>query len=228
MNTGENDPPAPGALPSTDLDGDDRLLYDTVDMGADELYDPYSPTITITAPVGDIHKHPDALVPVEGTATDAFSGIATVKVWLDGTPDWPNAPVADYNSTTKEWTYAGWDMAAGSHTIYARAYDRAGNYADTNVTVEVSDITGPGGAAGIIYVKPSGSDSNSGLSWANAKATVQNALNTAYNGGNIYPEVWVAAADVCWYKFCTTQEWSSAIRRLRRHRNISGVKRLGG
>src|SRR5579862_6657623 len=43
--------------------------------------------------------------------------------------------------------------------------------------------------ANVVYVSPSGSDSNSGASWAQAKATVQAAINAAFTGD----QVWVKA-----------------------------------
>jgi parallel beta-helix repeat protein len=89
----------------------------------------------------------------------------------------PNSPCRDAGDDTAVQT--GWTDMDGQ----AR---KQGAHVD--IGADESDGTAYPTAPLIVFVKPGGDDSKDGLSWANAKQTVQAGIETAAGGG----EVWVA------------------------------------
>ena len=82
---------------------------------------------------------------VSGAASDA-NGVQWVDVKVDG-GSWIDTSGAD------SWSYAVTGLADGSHTIYARAVDNAGNIGEVSVIVTVQTeftITVTQGANGVI------------------------------------------------------------------------------
>ena len=138
------------------------------------------PTIQITNPAGtQIFKLPSTTsVEIEGTAEDSETGVAYVQVKIDGGA-WQTAA---YDPDTHVWTYT-WNNPS-SNRIWVHAMDFAGHLKEEYRDVTVS-------APQVIFVKTTGNNANSGWTWADAKLTVQAALNTAYTEGEI--EVWVKA-----------------------------------
>jgi hypothetical protein len=147
-----------------------------VKIPADSSY----PTIQITNPAGSqILKLPSTTsVQLAGTAEDSETGVAYVQVKIDGGA-WQTAA---YDPDTHVWTYT-WNNPT-SNRIWIHAMDFAGHLTEIYRDVTVS-------APQVIYVSKSGNNANSGWNWADAKLTVQAALNTAYTEGET--EVWVKA-----------------------------------
>ncbi len=74
------------------------------------------------------------VVTVTGSASDALSGVDRVRVRIDN-GEWEAA------TGTTSWSYE-WDtttVSDGSHTFTARVYDRAGNYVDRSVRVNIDN-----------------------------------------------------------------------------------------
>lgn len=99
--------------------------------------DTTAPTVAISSPAGG--STVTSTVSIAGTAADNAS-LARVEVRLDG-GSWVAA------TGTSSWSSSLSGLAAGSHTISARATDTSGNAATATVTVSVSapaaDTTAP-------------------------------------------------------------------------------------
>ena len=85
--------------------------------------DTLSPTLTVTSPQADAVL-PEGTVNVSWQGADALSGIDRFETSLDG-----GAFVGAGLATSRDLS----GLAAGSHTIVVRAYDRAGNVRDVSV-----------------------------------------------------------------------------------------------
>lgn len=96
------------------------------------LLDIGPPVIAITSPVSGANVSGTISVTVE--AADAISGIAGVTLLVDGHPAGAMSQ-APFNFSLNTST-----LTPGSHTITARAIDRAGNQGEASITVSVSQF----------------------------------------------------------------------------------------
>ena len=127
------------------------------------VYDAGHPTVVITSPTSGSYNN-TGIVTVKWTAGDAISGIAKVEISTDGTI-WTD--VTGINSDTLA-------LSDGSHTVYVRAKDNAGNTNMTSVTFTVdtlkpavsilTPINGSYNNTGSVLLSWTASDSGSGLS----------------------------------------------------------------
>jgi hypothetical protein len=89
------------------------------------MIDLSDPSVAITAPA-DGSSTNDASIAVSGTASDAISGLASVKLTVNGTPLGTNAML-----NTGTWSQSGVALQCGSNTIKATAKDKAGRTKDS-------------------------------------------------------------------------------------------------
>jgi hypothetical protein len=101
----------------------------TVDVG-----DADPPSVSITSPANGATVSGNVGITVSASDT---SGIARVWFYVDDVYIRSDA-AAPYNAV---WNATG--ASQGAHVIRARAYDNAGNFADTTITVNVGDATPP-------------------------------------------------------------------------------------
>ena len=98
------------------------------------------PTITIETPASEevlTGPSPSFAVNVTGTASDdAGGGLELVEVSIDG-------GAFSAATGTNSWTFATAPLAAGPHTINARAKDNAGNMSDVAVRSFTIEVTVP-------------------------------------------------------------------------------------
>lgn len=149
--------------------------------------DTSAPSTPIVTDDGDFTTSTSTLHARWSVAADPESGISGYQYAIGTTQG--GTQVLNWTQTTDlEATATGLSLdSTGSATYYfaVKAINGAGMPSDS---AGVSDgITCQ--PQKVIHVKPTGSDSNSGLSWALAKATVQAAIDTAGST----KEVWVAA-----------------------------------
>jgi hypothetical protein len=108
------------------------------------IVDSTAPSVAITSPAADSTLSADNLT-VQGTAADnsGGSGVNNVQVRLDSGPYVTATPKATGDWSTWSAPFSG--IADGSHTFYARATDKAGNYRDSSVaiTITTADTTAP-------------------------------------------------------------------------------------
>jgi hypothetical protein len=97
--------------------------------------DTTAPAVSITSPATG--SSVTGTVQVSGSATDVV-GVTAVQVSVDG-----GAWVAANGTSSWSWTWSTAGLAAGSHTVTARALDAAGNVGSASVTVS----TGGGASA---------------------------------------------------------------------------------
>ncbi|MBE7498680.1 MAG: PQQ-dependent sugar dehydrogenase [Verrucomicrobiaceae bacterium] len=120
------------------------------------------PVVALTSPVNGANVITPNPVALEATATDA-DGIVRVE-FFDGA-----TKVGE--DTTAPYTFSYSDIAQGTHTLFARAYDGVNNSADSaSVTINVTELPGLVRAK-INYqtaaaAVPSGYVADSGLSYA--------------------------------------------------------------
>jgi peptidoglycan/xylan/chitin deacetylase (PgdA/CDA1 family) len=92
------------------------------------------PEVSIESPAAD--SVVKGIVPVRAEASDSVSGVAAVTFSLDGTP------VGTDTTAPYEWN---WNtrppLAQEAHTLGARAFDLAGNFSETSITVTVDNTT---------------------------------------------------------------------------------------
>ncbi|HEY9047353.1 MAG TPA: glycosyl hydrolase family 18 protein, partial [Ohtaekwangia sp.] len=93
------------------------------------------PTVSITAPSNGTTVAVNASVVVNATATDSNGSITKVEFYLDGTK------VGEDTSSPYSYTVAS--VAAGNHTIQAKATDNAGNTATASVSISASNNASP-------------------------------------------------------------------------------------
>jgi YVTN family beta-propeller protein len=99
--------------------------------------DTIPPTISITSPTNGTVTSTSSIT-ISGTASDVGSGVANVKVSIDG------GTYSLANGTTS-WSFIKHGLAGGVHTINAKATDNAGNVGvsyDTNAVVGSSISVG--------------------------------------------------------------------------------------
>lgn len=94
--------------------------------------------VDLTKPVVQIVSGPNALTKetsatLRYTATDSGSGVAKVQCALDG------AAFADCDASTKDYT----GLAEGSHSFKIRAFDKAGNMAESSPYTWLIDLKRP-------------------------------------------------------------------------------------
>ncbi len=100
------------SLPSTDIDGDARIIYAAVDIGADEyIYDDTAPDTTITAMPSNPSNNRAASFAFTSTEPNSF-----FECKMDG---------GDYAVCMSPVIYS--DLTDGSHAFSVRASDRQGN-----------------------------------------------------------------------------------------------------
>ena len=108
------------------------------------LVDSTAPNVAITNPAAGSTLSVDSLT-LQGTAADntGGSGVNSVQVRLNSGSYITATPRAAGDWST--WTAPFSTIADGSHTFYARATDKAGNYRDSSVTITVttSDVIAP-------------------------------------------------------------------------------------
>jgi hypothetical protein len=95
------------------------------------IVDDTAPTVEITSPADGYRNNTGSLT-VAWAGSDSMSGIAYYTVSIDGIR-WSTVSGTSY-------TFSGLDE--GEHTVFVRAYDGAGNYAEDSITV-VIDSTAP-------------------------------------------------------------------------------------
>ena len=103
------------------------------------------PVINVRYPGEDIVQNTTAFH-VNGTCSDAFSGVALVQFSFDPNPDW-DAKVWAGATGTKEWSVDTLYLSEGEYTLYVRAFDHAymngGLYTQETVGRVVVDLTPP-------------------------------------------------------------------------------------
>jgi Big-like domain-containing protein/glucodextranase-like protein len=106
--------------------------------------DSTAPSVAITNPAGGSSVSTGTRT-VQGTASDnsGGSGVNTVQVRLDGGSYVTASPKAAGDWST--WSTSFNIATAGSHTIYAKVTDKAGNFKETSVTITATapDTTAP-------------------------------------------------------------------------------------
>jgi hypothetical protein len=130
------------------------------------------PSVSLTAPTASSTVSGTS-VTLTATSSDIV-GVAGVQFKVDGTNIGSAIASSPYTTT---WNSTG--VSDGSHTLYAVAEDTSGNYATSSVTVTV-DNTPPTASASYsclhnLYVSTTGNDANTGLSIAQAFATISHA-----------------------------------------------------
>ncbi|MFC2104718.1 choice-of-anchor Q domain-containing protein, partial [Bacteroidota bacterium] len=170
INTGNND--SIPAIITTDLEGIDRISQENIDMG------PYESQFLCVAP-----NNLNAINITKTSATLTWNPGYTETQW------------------ELEWGQSGFTQGNGTVvTANDSTYNLTG--LDESTKYEFYVRSGCGGSespwigpylfiTGIYYVKPDGNDSNDGLSWENALANPQTAINIAVENGA--EEVWIAA-----------------------------------
>ncbi|MDD1771970.1 MAG: right-handed parallel beta-helix repeat-containing protein [Methanomassiliicoccales archaeon] len=153
------------------------------------IYDVTAPSLAIDAPANG-YVNSTGSVMVTWTASDTLSGIDHYAVSSDGTT-WTNVTGTEHM----------FSLADGNYTLFVRAYDRAGNFNETNVTVSV-DTTAP-----VVVVSSPANDSYHGngvvpVNWtvSDAIAGVSSVLIRFDNG------TWVNVTDVTSYTNGTLSE----------------------
>lgn len=106
-------------------DGAGNTASDSVTFTVDTV----DPTLTITSPE-DGWETEDTSVTVEWTCTDAGSGLDRIEVSIDG---------GSFLSVGAATEHAFDGLAAGEHTVDVRAYDDAGNMAESSVSFTVTE-----------------------------------------------------------------------------------------
>jgi large repetitive protein len=101
--------------------------------------DNVSPKIAITSPSAHAPVQ-GADVAVSGTATDD-DGVDRVEIFSNGA--FVDRATCDAATGTWKFTWSAAGLSNGPATLRARAYDRAGNFADASVVVAVQDTTAP-------------------------------------------------------------------------------------
>ena len=99
--------------------------------------DTTNPTISITSPNDGAIKDTNSFT-VSGTASDSGSGLQKVEVKIDS---------GSYSTATgtSSWSFDVTNYPEGTHTITAKATDKAGNFATTSIDVTYTppDTTAP-------------------------------------------------------------------------------------
>ena len=114
-------------LISTNLDGYDSSRGDSDGITADLT----GPSSSITDPVNG-QTLTAITYTVQGTASDALSGVASVEVSTDGGNTW-NPAVG-----TTSWSYSWTLPDDGNYTLYARAVDAVGNAGQWSAPITVT------------------------------------------------------------------------------------------
>lgn len=135
------------------------LTAASVALEVANVADTTAPTVSLTdpTPAGQPagYDHIAGTVTLQATATDDSGSLNRVEFLVDGV-----LAHTDSVGTPPTYSYPGWDtttLADGSHTLVARAYDNAGNSADSPVTVTVNNggrWAGPGLAADLRLAPP--------------------------------------------------------------------------
>lgn len=152
------------------------------------VYDITAPTLTIDSPSTG-HVNGNGTVTVSWTANDTLSGIDHYAVSSDGI-NWTNVTGTEHM----------FSLADGNYTMYVRAYDRAGNFNETNVTVSV-DTTAP-----VVTVSSPANGSYHGngvvpVNWTVSDATGVSSVLIRFDNGT-----WVNVTDVTSYTNGTLSE----------------------
>jgi len=107
------------------------------------VVDATSPIVAITSPANGATVLPGTALLVQGSSTDnsGGTGVETVQVRLDGGTYINAIPISagDWSSWTASF---GSDiLTLGSHSVNAKAIDRAGNNKETSISITASDPT---------------------------------------------------------------------------------------
>jgi GH18 family chitinase/chitodextrinase len=124
------------------------------------------PTVSITAPANNANVAPNSSLVINATASDPDGSIAKVEFLLDGTK------VGE--DTSSPYSYTISSIAAGPHTIQAKAIDNSNNTATASVNITASanavpsvSIQSPANgaslAAGNITITAAASDSDGSI-----------------------------------------------------------------
>jgi hypothetical protein len=130
---------------STAMDGTEYFSYTVVDS--------LSPVLSISSPTNG--STVGGFVPITADVSDSGSGVARVELYVDS--------VLVANDTTSPYAYT-WNTTSesdGDHSVVARAYDNAGNYAQMLHTVTVDNsipttTTPPPGDATFLLIAAAG------------------------------------------------------------------------
>ncbi|TEB14272.1 Chitinase A1 precursor [Pelotomaculum sp. FP] len=181
INTGSND----AVTVTTDLDGNPRIVYFNVDMGAYEFEEPLPPSSpawpfgsSLTA--GNVTQN--GLTLTWTAATDDV-GVTSYKIYKNNNIlDTVNLDTVDGTPTPYNVT----GLTSGTRYVFkVEAGDAEGNWSATGPSVTVTTAA----SKQIIYVNCNTTGDNTGASWSNAFTTLQAALDVAQPGD----EIWVAA-----------------------------------
>ena len=140
--------------------------------------DTVAPSVVISSPsAGYVIV---AAVTVSGTASDSSSGVTSVQWQVDSTTGtWNTGPAG-----TTSWSFTTGTLSQGSHTIYLRATDNAGNILATPSSVAVTVDT----------VAPTSSVDVLGIYQTSASFAVSYSSNDATSGvSNVH--LWVERPD---------------------------------
>jgi GH18 family chitinase len=132
------------------------------------------PTVSITSPTNGTTVTPGASVTVNATASDSNGSITKVEFLLDGTK------VGEDTSSPYSFTITS--LAAGTHSIVAKATDNSGNTATATVSITASSNAAP---VATITSPSSGASFTAGASITiNATATDNGSVTKVefYNG----------------------------------------------
>jgi len=109
-------------------------------------FDHVPPAVSITSPASGAMV--SGMITVQVEASDSISGVASVTLYVD------NQPHSTLNQPPFNFTVDTSGLVPGSHTLTARAIDRAGNQGETGITIMVVEairieITAPTNGATI-------------------------------------------------------------------------------
>jgi hypothetical protein len=121
----------------TDKAGNVKTISTTITVTAP---DTTLPSVAITSPTSGATVSLSALT-VRGTSSDTGSGISKVQIQLDSASYITASPKSSGDWSTWSGSFA--TMTAGSHTIHAKAIDKAGNYKVSSLTIMASSTPPP-------------------------------------------------------------------------------------
>jgi len=180
-------------------DGTHTVYVKAVDVAGNEaidsieiIIDTEEPSVAITSPRNDSMFNSNAIT-IHWTGSDSNSGIDHYEIQVDS---------GSWNNVGMSTSYTISSLTDGSHTVYVKAIDKAGNSAEDSVSFTVDtanpsiSITSPSDGAifneSSVTVDWTGSDSNSGIdhyeiqvdsgSWSNVGASTSYTVTSISDG----------------------------------------------